>query len=57
MVSWAKADDYGQQADGGDPSPLLSPGEDTAGVLCPALGSSIHGMDILQTGQRRHEDG
>ena len=31
----------GQQVKGGDPPPLLCPGEDTFRILCPVLGSSV----------------
>ena len=31
----------GQQVEGGDPPPLLCPGEATSGALCPALGSPV----------------
>ncbi|KAF4790148.1 hypothetical protein TURU_144545 [Turdus rufiventris] len=33
-------EEYGQQVEGGDPVPLLSPSESTSGILCPVLGSS-----------------
>ncbi|TRZ06476.1 hypothetical protein HGM15179_020631, partial [Zosterops borbonicus] len=37
-MHWEK---HYQQVEGGDPAPLLSPGEASSGVLCPVLGSSV----------------
>ena len=42
-----------QQFEGGDPSPLLSPGETTARVLGPVLGFSVCG----ETPAKGHTDG
>ncbi|RMC13120.1 hypothetical protein DUI87_10651 [Hirundo rustica rustica] len=33
-------EEHSQQVKGGDPAPLLSPGDATSEVLCPVLGSS-----------------
>jgi len=32
---------HGQQDEGGDPAPLFCTGEDTPGVLCPDVESSV----------------
>ena len=33
--------EHGQKGKGGDPCPLLCPGEATSGMLCPVQGSSV----------------
>ncbi|KAJ7415338.1 hypothetical protein BTVI_38494 [Pitangus sulphuratus] len=43
----------GQQDQGSDPSPVLSPSEATPGVLCSVLGPSVQEVEVLEQVQRR----